>query len=314
MKKITFFFLLIFILQFSNAQENIIYYDDFQFDTSSGFTSFVTHNPENIPITTLITRNNTIPTETLLGYTRPAVNIPRGDVRTHKSIDIKGHDSGVNFEADVWFVTEAIDISSLSNLILSFASQNRFQEGAAKPVVKMLVTTDYQDGTDPTTVTWTDITSTITNVKETFYNDGLWAFSYVDLTSYTGTAGSDRFAVAIKTEYKNEGTFSDVNNRNGRWFFSDFKFAENSTLSLNENLVDTDILVYPNPTSDKINIKNDKNRNIKSISMVNVLGQTVYKSGFKSQIPVRNLNKGIYMIKIDVAGSAQSITKKIIVN
>lgn len=300
---------------FSFSQENIVFYDDFQYDTNSGFTTFVTSNPANLTKETLVKRVSALPTVEFLGYTRPTIATPRGDAFTgQKSINVIGNNSSENFEADIWMVTDAVNITTASNLTLSFASQNRFFEGSTKPVVKILVATNYVDGTDPTTVTWTDVTSTIQNAKETFYNDGLWALSYVDLSPFINATGSDKLAVAFKAEYKNEGAFSTTTNRNGQWYISDFKMAENSTLSVGENLLDTKISVYPNPTTDFINIKNDKNLSIKSISIVNVLGQTIYKSGFKSQIPVRNLNKGIYMVKIDVAESAQSITKKIIIN
>lgn len=300
---------------FSFSQENIVFYDDFQYDTSSGFTSFVTSNPANLSKETLIKRVSALPTADFLGYTRPTTAIPRGDAFTgQKSINIIGNTSSENFEADIWLVSDAVNITTVSNLIFSFASQNRFFEGSTKPVVKILVATDYIDGTDPTAVTWTDVTSTIQNAKETFYNDGLWALSYVDLSSFVSATGADKFAVAFKAEYKNEGAFSSTTNRNGQWYVSDFKMAENSTLSVDENLFGTTMSIYPNPASDFINIKNDKNLTIKSISIINVLGQTVYKSGFKSQIAVRNLNKGIYMVKIDVAEAGQSITKKIIIN
>lgn len=313
MKKITLHIVLIFIAQIAFSQETVVYYDDFQYDTNSGFTSFITYNPASVPVADLFSRNNTLPTETLLGYTRPMNNIPRGDLRAHKSLNVKGNSSTGNFEADIWFVTEAINISSLNNLVLSFASQNRFQEGPVKPVVKMLVTTGYDNGTDPTTVIWTDITSAITDVTETFYNDGLWAFSFVDLSSFISASGSDKFAVAVKAEYKNEGTFSSADNRNGNWFFSDFKFAENSTLSVSKILLGSDIMIYPNPTNNVLNVKTTENIKINNLSLIDVLGKTVYTGKNINQIDVRNFAQGIYILKI-TSEENKVLSKKIIID
>ncbi len=311
MKKITFYLFFLLFTQAYFAQENTVYYDDFNFDGNSGFTKFITSNPGNVSEANLIKRVDAVPTETVLGYTRPATNIPRGDERKLKSVNLIGNNGNGNFEADLWLVTEAIDISSLSNLILSFASRNRFNEGTEKPTVQLLATTNYDDGTDPSTVNWTDITSTIGDVTNTFYNDGNWALSYVDLSSFIAESGSDKFAVAFKAVYKNEGTFSATANRNGNWNLSDFKFAENSTLSTDDISLDSDVTVYPNPATSILNISNNSSADIKSASIVNLLGKTILKTNNTKTIDVSSVSKGMYILRLETS-SNKTINKKIV--
>lgn len=318
MKKITFYLFLLTYTQAYFAQETIVYYDDFNFATNSGFTSYITSNPGNVAEGTLIKRVAAVPSEVELGYTRPVKNIPRNDDRVLKSVNLIGSQGSNNFEADLWLVTEAIDISNLSNLTLSFASRNRFFEGPNKPSVKMMVATNYTDGTDPSTVSWTDITATIQDSKETFYNDGKWALSYVDLSTYITETESDKFAVAFKLEYKNTGAVVSTGeiadrNRNGNWNFSDFKFVENSTLSTKDNFLSTGINVYPNPVSDIINIQNNNNLSLKTISINNILGQTVLKASFTNSINVTSLKRGIYIMSIVDTNNNRRFVKKIVI-
>ncbi|WP_139958481.1 T9SS type A sorting domain-containing protein [Flavicella sediminum] len=227
--------------------ENTIEYNDFQFATNSGFTGFVTHNPGSIAESTLIKRTSNIPTDEAsapgtsdLTYTRPANNEGHfTDAKVSKSVKLSGHESNLNYEGISWLVTQAVDISSYLNMTASFATQSQYHEGADDESFKVLIGFNYTDGTDPSTVTWTDVTANITSINGVFGNDGAWALSAIDLSSYIATTGSDKFVLAFQYEYHNDGNpFSGTENRNGNWNIADVKYSWNGYTETLENYTD----------------------------------------------------------------------------
>ena len=89
---------------------------------------------------------------------------------------------------------------------------------------------------------------------------------------------------------------------------------EESTLSLEEETLNqfAKVSVYPNPTSDILNIKVD-NQQIKSIKIFNVLGKQVMYSSIKNNtIDTSHLPKGIYVlqVKTDVSTFSRKIIKQ----
>jgi hypothetical protein len=80
--------------------------------------------------------------------------------------------------------------------------------------------------------------------------------------------------------------------------------------------LDNAFTIYPNPTSDVLNIKlrKDINENdIQGVSIYDLKGSLVIKtSDFKSTIDIKNLSKGSYVVKIGFLNYL--ISKKIMVN
>lgn len=74
-----------------------------------------------------------------------------------------------------------------------------------------------------------------------------------------------------------------------------------------------DISIYPNPTSDVINIKSSKNATQFKVTIYSAAGQQVLATENKSSIDISRLNKGVYLMKIDQPNST-TIVKKMIKN
>lgn len=319
MKKITLLILFTCLLYKTEAQETIIYYDDFRFANNSGFQGFVTSNPDGLAVGDIIIRNTDLPDETtVLGYTRPTNNFgDRTDARDQRHVSLVGHISNDNYTATSWVVTDPVDISTSSNMVITFALRNRFRndDGDADPNFKILIATNYTITTDPTTVIWTDITSQVFRVSNNsvFESNPNWNLFYYNATSQIASTGSDKFALAFQYEsFKGVNAFSGTN-RNGNWFISDVKYAENSAvLSTNNEEFDNNISIYPNPVSDILEIDIANNVNVKNISLVNVLGKTVYTNTSIEAIDVSNHAKGLYILRITDSNNLVS-TKKVIV-
>jgi Secretion system C-terminal sorting domain len=139
--------------------------------------------------------------------------------------------------------------------------------------------------------------------------------SNIDFT-FTPTGGSNSPVVAslvggIATVTLNwTGVTSFVVSSPSATFMAfDNLIVTSSTLST-DNFAFDSIKIYPNPVTDFLNLKNIKN--LKSSKIYNSLGQLVFESK-ENEIDLRNLNKGLYFVKISMSDD-KSINKKIIKN
>ncbi len=78
-------------------------------------------------------------------------------------------------------------------------------------------------------------------------------------------------------------------------------------LSVNDNVL-SQLSIYPNPSSDVININAPSSVEVISTELYDVLGNVVAK-GNSSQINISSLSTGVYLLNIET--SAGSITKKV---
>jgi len=85
--------------------------------------------------------------------------------------------------------------------------------------------------------------------------------------------------------------------------------AFNTTLSVDDFLNENDILIYPNPVKDFINVKMPSNENKLIIAFFDVLGKQILEHFINSnysQIDISSLSKGIYIINAKSKNSAKS--------
>jgi len=88
----------------------------------------------------------------------------------------------------------------------------------------------------------------------------------------------------------------------------------NNSAGIRGNFIAEDMLtIYPNPTSDFLNLKlngNLQEKNLQDISIYNLKGELVFKTtDYKTKIDIRNLSKGSYIVKVTFPKS--QIIKKI---
>ena len=72
--------------------------------------------------------------------------------------------------------------------------------------------------------------------------------------------------------------------------------AECEALSVEDNTLELDVFIYPNPTDDYLFIEGNKNP--VSISIYNLLGAEVIATSATDKINVSELSKGVYLIRI----------------
>ena len=82
-------------------------------------------------------------------------------------------------------------------------------------------------------------------------------------------------------------------------------------LSNDSHISDSEISVYPNPTSDFINISIPENNEVKKIELINMLSSTIIEvKNYQKKIDISNYSKGMYFLKIELENGSL-ITKKI---
>ena len=92
-----------------------------------------------------------------------------------------------------------------------------------------------------------------------------------------------------------------------------WKFTDNSNLGIPQNNLDNSVSIYPNPTSNILNIDIENTSNFE-IAIYDLIGKKVGSYKNQKQLDISNLNKGIYMLKINDVQSSFQATQKIIKN
>ncbi|MCX6195403.1 MAG: YHYH protein, partial [Flavobacteriia bacterium] len=135
------------------------------------------------------------------------------------------------------------------------------------------------------------------NLSYTLNNASPYATNY----SWNGTAYTFNYVTPSGTTTTNYNGFLQCN----------LALAINNLSLLNQS-----ISIYPNPSSDILNINLGTKlleKDVKSISIYDLKGTEIFHSAlFKSSIDTKKFNRGTYIIKIQVSNS--SITKRFFVN
>jgi hypothetical protein len=99
-----------------------------------------------------------------------------------------------------------------------------------------------------------------------------------------------------------------VNNTNDGYklYLDDINVRKNDPVGLQE-LTDVQIQVYPNPTTGNIKINCDKE--INQVSVFSLEGKLMNEFNYNNGnlIDISNLNSGIYLLRIEIAGSIKTI-------
>ena len=157
-------------------------------------------------------------------------------------------------------------------------------------------TTDDGTGTGSVNISWNPIAG-VSSYQITF--DG-------NVLGNTGLTSINITGLALSTAYT--WSIEPINCFGTATGCTTWSFTTGAALSVEENTLET-FSVYPNPTSDILNIKTIKD--IDNVTVFNLLGQSV--ASFKkndiidSSINLSELSKGLYLVKISSGDTTQTI-------
>lgn len=99
------------------------------------------------------------------------------------------------------------------------------------------------------------------------------------------------------------------NNYGGSAFYDNFQISSGN-MNVND-LISSNLIVYPNPVKDILNIEVPSNEKIQNIEILSITGQKLLQSGAVKSLNLNQLSKGIYILKVATEGG-QILTQKII--
>ncbi len=90
-------------------------------------------------------------------------------------------------------------------------------------------------------------------------------------------------------------------------FVDSVNVRKDDPLALEEQSIQTDVTVYPNPTSDQIHFSS---KNLESVAVYNMAGALIYSQEKANPISMERFDQGIYLVRMTTT-SGQTITKRI---
>lgn len=133
-------------------------------------------------------------------------------------------------------------------------------------------------------------------------NDGNQTFIREEINPYYLTSTH-----LISNDFDGDGDI-DVLSSNTKFPFTLWKNTSDVALSISETPANLSLLLYPNPTTNYINIKT--NDAILKAELYNIQGQKVNASFSNNKVDIQNISNGIYFLKLKT--DKGTITKKII--
>ena len=145
-----------------------------------------------------------------------------------------------------------------------------------------------------------------------------YAPGYLQIKKMTGTnIPMHNYTYATSTSpsaLKNEGTHDDFGCGYSQYFYVSNAPAPPVNSVKNAPVAPT-VNIYPNPANEEINIEFDHVNAGSAVSMVNILGQTVYTQGVSAnniKINSRSFTPGVYTILYNTTNGSSSIGKVVV--
>lgn len=151
-------------------------------------------------------------------------------------------------------------------------------------------------------------------------NDIFEASEYTQIVNNMNSQNTTNFTVStasnsglIKMRIRSRAYGSTINSTDACSSFGsgetrDYIFTVNNSLAIEDNPLNNKIKVYPNPTSDYINIETASE--IKNVAVYNMIGQLVLNT-VSNKVDISNLSKGTFILEV-TSNDGQKFSSKIV--
>lgn len=225
-----------------------------------------------------IVKTITIPTTATVGKTRARLmrgQDPAGGFTYSSTVSLTpcpaktGNSYGCTYDFDVNIVAAGAKIPVTSIAVSGMGGATTVNTGATLQMLTSVL---------PKTATDTSVTWSVTNVTgtATISTTGLLSGLTVGTVTVKATAKDGSGVFGTKTITVQKGT------------------------AIGELAINSDVRVYPNPTSSKVYVKlaSNANTSLKSISVWNYLGQKIISNQKSEEIDLTNFSNGVYFISV----------------
>jgi len=199
---------------------------------------------------------------------------------------------------DTYSVVDGVDLSVYpqdQHFKVTFCNKAQYALGNFS-VFTVLLTENYTG--DPTTTTWTDVTSQLDQIDDDVTYDTKWTKSTLNLNSWK-TASN--LVIAFRYQVTAAGTVDNVKDsptidRPGIWRVSEVRFSHSDTpTAINDIDIDKSKLVYPNPATNRIHLSDEINK----VEIYNINGSLQKKEILSSHtMDITEYPAGIYLLKL----------------
>lgn len=300
MKKILLILGVVIYAATAMAQEVEIFYPDFQYDTNKGFTK---HNIVIGAAETDLWKRGTggLPADSELGYTRAG----NQTLLTSKGYGGNGVAYGIT---DTYAVVDGVNLSSFpqdKHFKVTFFNQAQYGLGNfAKFTV--LLTENYTG--DPTTTTWTDVTSQLDRIDEDVNYDSNWTKSTLNLNAWKSATN---LVLAFRYQVEQAGTVNpnDPKDRPGLWRVCETRFTYSDTpTAIDASVKAKTVLFSPNPAKNNLTF----NSRVVAYKIYSLSGQLVEQAAVSSpSANISQLQKGVYLLHMNL-NDGTTVAEKLI--
>ena len=225
----------------------------------------------------------------------------RNDPSTSKSFRISIR--GANDLKD-WLISPLIDLTSSEPHFVSVdlaVTESVFTNPASigsDDQIRFLISEDYGE-------TWSDIDIYNSSNQISFLGET----KIYDLSGYTGEVV--QFAFWASNGSVEDPMFS--------FFVDNFKVDKTSVLNAQINVIanENKVMIYPNPVEENLFVQVKEER-VKSFSVINTIGQVVYRSSILDydqkvlRVALADLPKGVYVLELKLGINEEVVLKKFV--
>ncbi len=146
-----------------------------------------------------------------------------------------------------------------------------------------------------------DLIKTKNGSTKSFTYDGVMESNGIaGVSSRTGSGGVEYLGFSIELVY------DDTQRKN---LIDNILQKYNSLLVVDNNFINQNIILYPNPTSGILKISNSKSIQLKTIEIFNVYGQKLNVKYYNNALDIKNLKNGLYFVIIEDENGYQETIK-----
>ncbi len=197
---------------------------------------------------------------------------------------------GAPFDNEDWLISPALNLTEYNNITFGFDQARNY---ASNDGLFVYISTNYDGTSDPNTATWDDISSSY------IWHEGGWDFIDAGTSDISGYSSETTYIAFVFTSNTTESATWEVDN-------AEVLGVLNTGIN---NSVISKLIVYPNPASDKINIRSTEAGVVKIMNITGkLLMETEITSGTNS-ISIETLSSGLYIVETIGNSGIRSIGK-----
>ncbi len=199
--------------------------------------------------------------------------------------------SGGPIDNDDWLISPEINNPDAKNPTLEFWTATNYNG----PVLKAMISTDYDGSGDPYTATWTELSAQLSG--------GNWDWVYSGVIDLSPFIEITQFYIAFN--------YTSTSAEAATWEVDEILITGEPDVGVQESEDIGKFVIYPNPSDGTVFIIGDIS-NISFVSIYSVDGKIIQSSAVqdKGMLDLSALEKGLYFIKIsDSEGYLLSVQK-----